>query len=89
MPAKKTSSGKRNHHADYKKEYKRDQSSAKRKKYRASLNKEARKRGVYGKRKAMGKDLVHEGGKIKGLGSARKNRQDGARKASRARARKK
>lgn len=84
MPAKK-----RNHHANYKKEYKRDQSSPKRKKYRASLNKEAKKRGVYGKRKAMGKDLVHKNGKIKGLGSARANRQDGARKATKARVRNK
>lgn len=87
MPTKKTAK-KRNHHADYKKEYRRDQSSPERRKYRSELNSKAKEMGVYGKRKEMGKDLVHEGGKIKGLGSARKNRQDGARKAGRARKRK-
>jgi hypothetical protein len=74
---------------NYKKEYKENQSSPARRKYRAELNKEARKRGIYGKRKAMGKDLVHKGGKIVGLGSASANKADGARKATRARMRKK
>ena len=35
------------------------ESSPERRKYRAELNKEARERGVYGKRQAMGKDLSH------------------------------
>lgn len=74
---------------DYKKEYARDQSSAKRKKYRAALNKEARKRGIYGKRRKMKKDLIHKNGKISGLGSASKNRAEGARKATAARMKKK
>ena len=37
-------------------------STPERKKYRAELNKEGRKRGVYGKRKKMGKDLHHKKG---------------------------
>lgn len=40
----------------YDKQY---QSSPERKKYRAELNKEARERGIYGKRHASGKDLSH------------------------------
>lgn len=35
------------------------QSSPKRRKYRSELNKEARKRGVYGKRYKNGQDLSH------------------------------
>lgn len=35
------------------------QKSKKRKKYRAELNREARKRKIYGKRTQMGKDLSH------------------------------
>lgn len=37
-------------------------STESRKKYRAELNKEGRKRKIYGKRKAMGKDLHHKKG---------------------------
>jgi hypothetical protein len=43
---------------DYSKE-KKFQSSAKQKKYRAELNREAKKRGIYGKRHKAGKDLSH------------------------------
>jgi hypothetical protein len=43
---------------DYSKE-KAYQSSPERRKYRADLNAEARDRGIYGKRNAMGKDLSH------------------------------
>ena len=43
---------------DYSKE-KAYQSSPKRRAYRASLNAEARERGIYGKRAAMSKDLSH------------------------------
>ena len=43
---------------DYSKE-KEYQSSPKRRSYRAELNAEARERGIYGKRSAMGKDLSH------------------------------
>jgi len=50
------------------------QSSKKRRNYRASLNKEARRRGIYGKRYANGKDLSHtkSGGMV--LESRSKNR---------------
>lgn len=44
---------------DYSKE-KAYQSSPDRRKYRAELNAEARDRGIYGKRSAMGKDLSHK-----------------------------
>ena len=44
---------------DYSKE-KAYQSSAKRVAYRSELNAEARERGIYGKRDAMGKDLSHK-----------------------------
>lgn len=44
---------------DYSKE-KAYQSSPERRKYRAELNAEARDRGIYGKRNAMGKDLSHK-----------------------------
>jgi hypothetical protein len=43
---------------DYLKE-KEYQSSPKRRAYRSELNAEARERGIYGKRSAMGKDLSH------------------------------
>jgi len=36
------------------------QSTAKRIAYRSELNAEARERGIYGKRSAMGKDLSHK-----------------------------
>ena len=35
------------------------QSTPERRAYRAELNKEARERGIYGKREKMGKDLSH------------------------------
>ena len=60
-------------------EYRKYQASAKRRKYRSTLNKTARKMGVYGKRDAMGKDLGHHGGKITGLESRHTNRAAGAR----------
>jgi hypothetical protein len=66
-------------------EYRKFQASPKRRKYRASLNKWARKRGVYGKRRRRGLDALHIGGKIKRLGSASANRAAGARKGARRR----
>ena len=69
---------------DYKLEYRRDQSSAKRRKYRAELQREARRRGIRGNT-PEGKDLVHKNGKITGLGDRSANRADGARKATMAR----
>ena len=75
---KKRSNAKR----DYKLEYARDQSSTKRKKYRASLTRFRRKN-----KGGAGKDAIHKGGKIVGYGSRKANRQDGARKATRARIR--
>jgi len=70
---------------DYNKEYRRDQKH--KSKYRAELNRKARKMGHYG-RTPKGKDLVHKGGKITGLGSRKENRADGARKATLSRLRK-
>lgn len=67
---------------NYAKEYARDQSSTKRKKYRAQLNRYRRKN-----KGGKGKDAIHKGNKIVGYGSRRKNRADGARKATRARMR--
>lgn len=75
---KKRSTAKRN----YKLEYKRDQSSTKRKKYRAELTRYRRKN-----KGGKNKDAIHKGGKIVGYGSRRANRQDGARKATKARVR--
>lgn len=69
-------------------EYRKFQSSAKRRKYRASLNAWARKRKVYGKRRRRGLDALHIGGKIKRLGSASANRAAGARKGARRRRKK-
>ena len=57
---------------DYKDEYKKFQSSAKSKKYRAELNKYNRKKGTYGN--GDGKDASHKGGKIVGFESQSKNR---------------
>lgn len=57
---------------DYKKEYKKFQSSKKMKKYRAALNKYNRKRGTYGN--GDGKDASHKKGKISGFEAASKNR---------------
>ena len=50
------------------------QSSPKRKKYRAELNRKARKDGVYGKRWKMGKDLSHKKDGTMFLESRRSNR---------------
>ncbi len=69
---------------DYKKEYARDQSSPKRRAYRAELGRRAAKMGHYGNT-PKDKDLVHKNGKIQGLGSRSANRADGARKATLAR----
>jgi hypothetical protein len=73
---------------DYKKEYERDQSSARRIKYRTELNKRAYAMGHYGKT-PPGKDLVHKNGSIAGLGDRKENRADGARKATLARLKRK
>lgn len=75
---KKRSTANRN----YKLEYARDQSSTKRKKYRAALTRFRRKN-----KGGAGKDAIHKGSKITGYGSRKANRQDGARKATRARVR--
>jgi hypothetical protein len=61
-----------NEERDYKAEYKKFQSSAKSKKYRAELNKYNRKKGTYGN--GDGKDASHKGGKIVGFESQSKNR---------------
>ena len=73
---------------DYKKEYERDQSSARRIKYRTELNKRAYAMGHYGKT-PPGKDLVHKNGSIAGLGDRKEDRADGARKATLARLKRK
>lgn len=57
---------------DYKREYKKFQSSAKMKKYRAELNKYNRKKGTYGN--GDGKDASHKNGKIAGFEAQSKNR---------------
>ena len=57
---------------NYKKEYRKFQSSEKRKKYRAALLKYNRKNGTDGN--GDGKDASHEGGKIKGFVRASINR---------------
>ena len=69
---------------NYRKEDLRDQK--KRSSYRAALNRAARRMGHYGRTPA-GKDLVHKGGRIAGLGSRSKNRAAGARAATRYRMR--
>jgi hypothetical protein len=57
---------------NYKDEYRKFQSSSKRKKYRAELNKYNRENGVYGN--GDGKDASHKNGKIAGYEAASKNR---------------
>jgi hypothetical protein len=57
---------------NYKRDYKKFQSSKKAKKKRAALNKYNRKKGTYGNRD--GKDASHKNGKIAGFESASKNR---------------
>lgn len=57
---------------DFQREYRLYQSSAKRRKYRAELNKYNRDKGVYGN--GDGKDASHKNGKIVGYESAHVNR---------------
>lgn len=57
---------------NYKEEYRKFQSSAKRRRYRAELNKYNRERGVYGN--GDGKDASHKNGKIVGYESEAANR---------------
>jgi hypothetical protein len=57
---------------NYKRDYKKFQSSKKAKKKRAELNKYNRKKGTYGN--GDGKDASHKGGKIVGMEKASKNR---------------
>ena len=57
---------------NYKKEYKKYQSSPKRKKYRAKLNAYNRKKGTYGN--GDGLDASHKGGRIVGFESQSINR---------------
>lgn len=57
---------------NYKKEYRKFQSSKKMKRYRAALNKYNRERGTYGN--GDGKDASHKNGKIAGFESQSKNR---------------
>ena len=57
---------------DYKDEYKKFQSSDKRKKYRAELNRYNRKKGTYGN--GDGKDASHKDGKIVGMEDQSVNR---------------
>ena len=63
---------KRKKKRDYKAEYKKFQSSTKRKKYRAELNKYNRQKGTYGN--GDGKDASHKNGKIVGFEDQSKNR---------------
>lgn len=81
MAKKKTKAENRAH-------YKRYNSSKARRKYRSELNKERRKRGIYGK---GGDEVCHSRGKGKGkvsMCSRKTNRADGARKANRVRRKK-
>lgn len=57
---------------DYKREYRLFQKSAKRRKYRAQLNKYNRAHGTYGN--GDGEDASHKHGKIVGYESAHNNR---------------
>ena len=57
---------------DYKKEYKKFQSSPERIKYRAELVKYNREKGTYGN--GDGKDASHKGGKIVGFEKEKTNR---------------
>ena len=57
---------------DYKDEYRKFQSSAKSRKYRAKLNKYNREQGTYGN--GDGKDATHKNGKIAGFEAQSKNR---------------
>ena len=77
---------KENAKRNYRKEYIRDQSSLKKKLYRAGLNRRAHAMGHYGNT-PPDKDLIHKNGEIVGLGSRRKNRADGAKNAAASRIR--
>ena len=57
---------------NYKREYRLFQSSAKRRKYRAALNKHSRRMGTYGN--GDHKDWAHHGGKITRMESEHQNR---------------
>ena len=57
---------------DYKREYRLYQSSAKKRKYRAELNKYNRDHGTYGN--GDGKDASHKNGKIVGYESSHVNK---------------
>lgn len=57
---------------NYKKEYKKFQSSKKRRTYRSKLNKYNRKKGTYGN--GDGKDASHRGGRIIGFEPLKINR---------------
>lgn len=65
---------------NYKREYRLFQSSKKRKRYRAQLNKYNRDNGVYGN--GDGKDASHKGGKIVGYeaSSVNKGRREKSRR---------
>lgn len=65
---------------NYKLEYKRYQSSKKRRRYRAELNKYNREKGTYGN--GDGKDASHKGGKIVGFedSSVNKGRREKSRR---------
>ena len=69
---------------DYDKEYKRDQSSRRRLRYRGSLQKLARRRGIYGKT-PEGKELGHQSDGSIRLEDKRQNRRKGAKNAARSR----
>ena len=57
---------------DYRAEYRKFQSSKKRRKYRAELNKYNRDKGTYGN--GDGKDASHKNGKIVGFEDSSKNK---------------
>lgn len=57
---------------DYRREYRLYQSSAKRRRYRAELNKYNRDKGTYGN--GDGKDASHKDGKIVGFEDSSKNK---------------
>jgi len=57
---------------DYKREYRKFQSSKKMKRYRASLNRYNRKNGTYGN--GDGLDASHKNGKIAGFEESSKNK---------------
>lgn len=77
---------KENSKRDYDKEYKRDNSSERRLKYRGNLQRLARKRGIYGKT-PKGKELGHQADGSIILEDKRQNRRKGAKNAAKARER--